>query len=237
MRCLDLFCCAGGAAMGYHRAGFDVVGVDLNPQPRYPFDFHQADALEFVAEHAHEFDFIHASPPCQAYSKTRTLHGNEHPELVEPTRAALQATGLPYIIENVVGAPLVDPLMLCGSEFDLTARDVDGTPLKVLRHRLFESNMPLVGNGGCRHDPAVLTASVYGAGGGWTPRHRDSPTRRGGYVPHTDVCRELLGVGWTTKHELSQVVPPAFTEHLGQQVAEHLEPRPVRGSSMSGEDT
>ena len=109
MRCLDLFCCAGGAGMGYHRAGFEVVGVDLNLQPRYPFEFHQADALEFVAEHAHEFDFIHASPPCQAYSKTRTLHGNDHPELVEPTRSALQATGLPYIIENVVGAPSWTP--------------------------------------------------------------------------------------------------------------------------------
>lgn len=161
---------------------------------------------------------IHASPPCQAFSKTRTLHTNEHPELVEATREALIATGKPYVIENVVGAPLRDPLVLCGTEFDLTAPDVDGVPLKVLRHRLFESNVALHGNGGCRHDPAVLTASIYGAGGGWTPKHRDSPTRRGGYVPHTDVCRALLGVDWTTKHELSQVVPPAFTEHIGRQL-------------------
>lgn len=217
-RLLDLFCCAGGAAMGYHRAGFEVVGVDLDTQPRYPFEFHQADAIAYVREHVHEFDVIHASPPCQAFSRTKTLHSNEHPDLVAITREALIATGKPYVIENVVGAPLRDPLTLCGTEFNLTAPDVDGVPLKVLRHRLFESNVALRGNGGCRHDPTVLTASIYGAGGGWTPGHRDSPTRRGGYVPHTDVCRALLGVDWTTKHELSQVVPPAFTEHLGRQL-------------------
>ena len=216
-RLLDLFCCAGGAAMGYHRAGFEVVGVDMNPQPNYPFEFHQGDAIAFVREHGHEFDLVHASPPCQAFSRTKTLHGNEHPDLIEPTREALRETGLPYIIENVVGAPLEDPLMLCGTEFGMTAPDVDGLPLKLIRHRLFESNLPLTRAGGCNHDPKVLTASVYGAGGGWTPKHRDSATRRGGYVPHTDVCRALLGVDWTTKHELSQVVPPAFTEHLGQQ--------------------
>lgn len=220
-RLLDLYCCAGGAAVGYHRAGFDVVGVDITFQKNYPYEFHQADALAYVAEHGHEFDAIHASPPCQAFSKTRTLHNNEHPDLVVPTREALQATGKPYIIENVVGAPLLDPLMLCGTEFGMTALDVDGVPLKVLRHRLFESNIPLTRRGECNHDPSILTASIYGAGGGWTPEHRDSPTRRGGYVPHTDVCRELLGVDWTTKHELSQVVPPAFTEHLGKQLIQH----------------
>lgn len=221
-RLLDLYCCAGGAAVGYHRAGFDVVGVDITFQKNYPYEFHQADALAYVAEHGHEFDAIHASPPCQAFSKTRTLHNNEHPDLVVPTREALQATGKPYIIENVVGAPLLDPLMLCGTEFGMTALDVDGVPLKVLRHRLFESNIPLTRRGECNHDPSILTASIYGAGGGWTPEHRDSPTRRGGYVPHTDVCRELLGVDWTTKHELSQVVPPAFTEHLGKQLIQHI---------------
>lgn len=221
-RLLDLFCCAGGAAMGYHRAGFEVVGVDLNPQPNYPFEFHQGDALEYLAEHGHEFAVRHASPPCQAFSKTKALHTNTHPELVEPTREALRAVGGPYIIENVVGAPLESPLMLCGSEFNMTAEDVDGTPLKLLRHRLFESNVHLFGAGGCQHDPKVLTASVYGACGGWSPAHRDSPKRRGGYVPHTDVCRALLGVDWTTKHELSQVVPPVFTEFLGHQLMAHV---------------
>ena len=221
-RLLDLYSCAGGAAVGYHRAGFDVVGVDIAFQKNYPYEFHQGDALDYVAEHGHEFDAIHASPPCQAFSKTRTLHNSEHPDLVAPTREALEATGKPYIIENVVGAPLLDPLVLCGTEFGMTALDVDGVPLKVLRHRLFESNIPLTRRGECDHDPSILTASIYGAGGGWTPEHRDSPTRRGGYVPHTDVCRELLGVDWTNKHELSQVVPPAFTEHLGKQLIQHV---------------
>lgn len=224
---LDLFCCAGGAAYGYHQAGFDIVGVDINPQPNYPFTFIQADAIQYVAEHGDKYALRHASPPCQAFSKTRTLHTNTHPDLVAATREALQAVDGPYIIENVVGAPLDNPLMLCGTEFNLTARDVDGTPLKLLRHRLFESNMPLMGAGGCRHDPNILTASVYGAGGGWTPAHRDSPKRRGGYVPHTDVCRELLGVDWTTKHELSQVVPPAFTEYLGRQAMDYINAHPA----------
>lgn len=221
-RLLDLYCCAGGAAMGYHRAGFEVVGVDINPQPRYPFEFHQDDALEFLAEHGHEFDAIHASPPCQTYSRTKTLHTNEHPDLVGVTRDALNATGKPWVMENVVGAPLIDPLRLCGSEFDMTAEDVDGVPLQLIRHRLFESNVPLTGNGGCRHRKDMVTASVYGAGGGWTPAHRDNPDRRGGYIPHTDVLRRLVGVDWTNKHELSQVVPPIFAEHIGKQLMAHL---------------
>ena len=221
-RLLDLYCCAGGAAMGYHLAGFDVVGVDIAFQKNYPFEFHQADALEFLAAHGHEFDAIHASPPCQTYSRTKTLHSNEHPDLVGPTREALDATGKPWVIENVVGAPLINPLCLCGSEFDMIAPDVDGVPLKMIRHRLFESNVPLEGNGGCRHRNDIQTASAYGAGGGWTPRHRDNPDRRGGYIPHIDVLRELLNVHWTNKHELSQVVPPVFAEHIGKQLMAHL---------------
>lgn len=222
-RILDLFSCAGGAAVGYHRAGLEVAGVDINPQPRYPFEHHVADALEFVAAHGHEFDAIHASPPCQAFSATKSLHTNTHPDLIGPTREALQATGRPYVIENVPRSPLTDPMVLCGTEFDLRTEDVDGVPLKLIRHRLFESNIPLVRKGGCSHDKSVLTASVYVAGGGWTPKHRDSPSRRGGYVPHTDVCRRLLGVDWTTKHEMSQVVPPAYTEWIGGQIISHLE--------------
>ena len=128
-RLLDLYCCAGGAAVGYHRAGFDVVGVDIAFQRNYPYEFHQGDALDYVAEHGHEFDAIHASPPCQAFSKTRTLHNNEHPDLVAPTREALQATGKPYIIENVTSAPLRPDVTLCGLMFGL----------KVFRHRIFET--------------------------------------------------------------------------------------------------
>ena len=127
MRLLDLFCCAGGAGAGYAAAGFEVVGVDIDPQPRYPFEFVQGDALEYVAEHGHKFDVIHASPPCQAFSRTKTLHTNEHPDLIEPTRAALRATGKPYVIENVVGAPLLDPIKLDGRHFAMTAPDSAST--------------------------------------------------------------------------------------------------------------
>lgn len=127
------------------------------------------------------------------------------------------------MIENVVGAPLHDPMMLCGSEFDMQATDVDGVPLKLIRHRLFESNVPLMRAGGCRHDDTILTASVYGAGGGWSPEHRDSPKRRGGYVPATSVIAELLDIDWMTKHEMSQSVPPVFTEFIGGQLVAFVE--------------
>lgn len=222
MRLLDLFSCAGGAAVGYYRAGFEVVGVDINSQPNYPFEHHVADAAEFVKEHVHEFDAIHASPPCQAFSKTKTLHSNKHPELIEPTREALVASGKPWVIENVVGAPLINPLKLSGQHFGMVAEDVDGVPLKLVRHRLFESNIPLAAPSEFFANKGIQTASVYGAGGGWTPAHRDNPDRRGGYIPHTDVVKKLLGIDWMTKHEMSQSIPPVFTEFVGRQLIEHL---------------
>lgn len=221
-RLLDLYSCAGGAARGYANAGFEVVGVDINPQPNYPYEHHVGDALEYLDKHWREFDAIHASPPCQAFSRTKSLHTNTHPELVEPTREALSETGKPWVIENVVGAPLINPLQLCGTEFDMRADDVDGVPLKLVRHRLFESNIPLVGNGGCRHDRRIATATVYGAGGGWTPKHRDSPARRGGYIPDTGVIQKLLGIDWMTKREMSQVVPPIMAEFIGRQLLERI---------------
>jgi DNA (cytosine-5)-methyltransferase 1 len=136
-RLLDLFCGAGGCSAGYERAGFEVVGVDIEPQPNYPFEFHQADALTFPRD---GFDVIHASPPCQAFSALKHLTTREHPRLVEPARAMLRESGLPYVIENVVGAPLLSPVMLCGSGFGLD----------VQRHRLFETNFPVM-SPGCAH--------------------------------------------------------------------------------------
>ena len=222
-RLLDLFCCAGGAAKGYADAGFEVVGVDIDPQPNYPYEFHQADAIEFVKAHGHEFDAIHASCPCQTFSRTKTLHSNEHPDLIKPTRDALVASGKPWVIENVVGAPLIDPIKLSGQHFNMTAPDVDGVPLKLVRHRLFESNILLRVPDSFHANRHIQTASIYGAGGGWTPRHRDNPDRRGGYIPHTDVIKKLLGIDWMTKHEMSQSIPPVFTEWVGGQIIEYLE--------------
>lgn len=131
MRLLDLFCGAGGAAMGYHRAGFEVVGVDIDPQPNYPFEFHRADAME--TDLIWEFDMIHASPPCQRYSQATTWRGNpdNHPDLLQPTIDRLNAAGVPWIVENVPGAPMVPDVILCGSMFGL----------KVRRHRLFRTSL------------------------------------------------------------------------------------------------
>lgn len=222
MRILDLFCCAGGAGKGYSDAGFEVVGVDIDDQPRYPFEFHRGDALEFVREHGHEFDAIHASPPCQAYSRTKSLHSNVHPELVEPTREALIESGKPWVIENVVGAPLIDPIRLSGQHFNMVAPDVDGVPVKLIRHRLFESNIPLTVPESFTPNRDIATASVFGSGGGYTPSHRDDPKNGRGYVPHVSVIKELTGIGWMIKRELSQSIPPVFTEWVGRQLIEHI---------------
>ncbi|SFR75948.1 DNA (cytosine-5)-methyltransferase 1 [Agromyces sp. CF514] len=221
MRILDLFCCAGGAGVGYSRAGFDVVGIDVKPQRNYPFEFHQADAIEYLSEHGHEFDAIHASPPCQLYSITSNAHTNEHPDLVGPTREALVASDKPYVIENVEGAPLMEPLLLCASEFGLRAPDVDGVELALKRHRLFESNVWLMGAGGCRHDGTQIAGSYTGSRHR-KPEHRDNPERRGGYTPALTVRRELMGIDWMNEHELAQAIPPAYTEFIGHQLMTHL---------------
>lgn len=219
---LDLFCCAVGAGKGYHDAGFQVIGVDIDPQPRYPFTFFQGDAIEFAREFGHLFDVIHASPPCQTFSRTKTLHDNEHPDLVEDTRRALVDSGSPWVIENVVGAPLIDPIKLSGQHFNMVTEDVDGVPLKLVRHRLFESSVDLAVPDEFHANRDIQTASIYGAGGGWTPKHRDNPDRRGGCIPHISVIKELLGIDWMSKHELSQSIPPKFTEFIGRQLLAHI---------------
>jgi DNA (cytosine-5)-methyltransferase 1 len=184
-RLLDLFCCAGGAGMGYHRAGFDVVGVDLAAQPNYPFEFVQADALAYVAEHGARFDAIHASPPCQHYAPVTAWRGNQndHPDLVALTRDALTATGRPWIIENVRGAPVRADVMLCGSHFGL----------RVKRHRSFESSHPM----------PLLTPSCQHAG--LLPfMHKNER-----------AFADAMGCDWMTNIEARQAIPPAYTEHLG----------------------
>lgn len=217
MRLLDLFSCEGGAAVGYHRAGFDVVGVDIKPQRRYPFELHVGDAIEFVKEHGHEFDAIHASPPCQRYSHgTVAGHAHKHPDLIGPTRDALQATSAVWVMENVPRSPLHSPLVLCGSMFDLTATDDDGTPLRMERHRWFESNVLLYPPRPCRHDPSVRVAGAYG--GARRDKEEARLVRKGGYVPSKPVQEALLGINWMTQHGLHQSIPPAYSEWVGAQL-------------------
>jgi DNA (cytosine-5)-methyltransferase 1 len=226
-RILDLFCGAGGASVGYSLAGFDVTGVDSDPRGnlswRYPFKFHIGDWSEWV-DRFDEFDVIHASPPCQAYSVTRHSHTNQHPELLEPVRDALVKWGGPYVIENVPGAPLITPLRLCGTEFNLTAVDWDGTKLFLKRHRLFESDMELRGRGGCMCkyylELGMEVGGVYG--GGTSDRRRARDVRRGGYTPAKAVRSELLGIDWMTVKQQSQAIPPAYTEHIGRQIHRYL---------------
>lgn len=221
LRLLDLFCCAGGASVGYARAGFEVVGVDIRPRRNYPFRFVQMDALDYVRIHGWRYDAIHASPPCQAFTianKGPRERGEvEHPDLLAPTRDALRRLGRPYVIENVPGAPLIDPMLLCGSMFDLRARDVDGRWLALRRHRLFESNVWLMSAGGCAHDATPVGGS-YGGGHYERTDQRDAK-RRGGYTPPPAVRAALLGIDWKmTRHELAQAIPPAYTEHIGTQL-------------------
>lgn len=191
--------------MGYYRAGFDVVGVDIAKQPRYPFTFVQGDALEYCAAHGAEFDVIHASPPCQAYSVTKSIHGNEHPVLVAITRTTLQATGKPWIIENVVGAPLFSPLMLCGSMFE---------GLRVYRHRLFESDPRVWFAPASCHHSFVMPASKG-------QYHELNGTNFITCVGHNFKARDgriAMGIDWMTRAELSQAIPPAYTEYIGAQL-------------------
>lgn len=219
-RLADLYCCEGGAARGYHRAGFDVTGVDVKPQPRYPYPFVLADALVYLAEHGRRFDAVHASPPCQLHSAgTRYRDRSDYPDLIAPTRAALVDLGKPYVIENVEGAPVAG-LTLCGTEFGLTALDVDGRTVALRRHRVFESNVFLWGAGGCQCGTwAGRIAGVYGAGSS-TPAK--AKVRHGGYTPTAPVAAALLGVEGMTRYGMTQAIPPAYTAFIGDQLLAYL---------------
>lgn len=208
-RILDLFSGAGGAAMGYHRAGFDVVGADIAPQPRYPFEFFQADALEFLTWPLTEFDAIHASPPCQAYSTAQRISCNLHPELVDQTRELLEQTGLPYVIENVVGAPLRDPVTLCGAMFP---------ELRVYRHRLFEANFPLTVP---EHPEHVVPQTKMGR-----PPKEGEFMHVVGNFSCAKCGREAMDIPWMTRNELSESIPPAYTEFIGRQLLAHIKENP-----------
>lgn len=219
-RILDLFSGAGGAAVGYHRAGFDVVGVDAKPQPSYPFDFHQADALEFLSARGGEFDAIHASPPCQAYVPIAAIHAKrncrQHPRLIGPVRDLLQRLDVPWIIENVVGAPLRHPVLVCGSAFGLRVR----------RHRWFESSCTLFSSY-CRHTRQGRAVGVYGHQGSGALRKRE---HGGAFIRAKDRhdAGDAMGIDWMTWRELTQAIPPAYSEFLGRQLMRHLRHREAR---------
>lgn len=203
-RLLDLFCGAGGAGMGYHRAGFDVTGVDIRPQPRYPFAFVQGDALEYIAAHGCEYDVIHASPPCQLYSAMRRVHPKAaYPDLIDPVRRLLIATDRPYVIENVELAPLLSPVMLCGTMFGL----------RVFRHRLFESPLLIMR---LEHMPHRHFGKSQKQG---RPATAERPYLCvTGNFGNRAYARAAMGIDWMVKRELSQAIPPAYTEWIGQQL-------------------
>ncbi len=207
---LDLFCGAGGCSVGYNKVGFKVIGVDIEPQPNYPFEFIQSDALTIDLS---EFDVIHASPPCQKYSngsaRWRKI-GYEYFDLIGPIRVKLITSKKPYIIENVVGAPLINPIILCGTMFGLN----------IIRHRLFESNFSLITPAHPKHlrpiirkskidESKIVKRSSYCeiAGGGG-----DSNTYK------FDDWKKAMGIDWMTKKELIQAIPPSYTEYIGKQI-------------------
>jgi len=207
MRLLDMYSGAGGAAEGYHRAGFTVVGVDIAPQPQYPFAFVQGDAIEYLAEHGHEFDAIHASPPCQRYSAMSAARpglADKSPDLVASSRAALSENGRPYVIENVPRAPLIDPVILCGQMFGLA----------LYRHRLFESSVSLKAP---THPAHTIPASRAGH---WTPGTVMSVS---GHVAPMTEARRAMGIDWMRRDELAEAIPPAYTAYIGAQLRRYIE--------------
>jgi DNA (cytosine-5)-methyltransferase 1 len=221
-RLLDLFCGGGGAAMGYQRAGFEVVGVDLQPQPNYPFPFFRSDAIAYLngmwddmqRGRRLQFAAIHASPPCQAHTRKaanwgrKRNHWIDHPTLIEPTRELLRATGLPYVIENVPGAPINAQIELCGTHFGL----------RIIKHRLFEANWPLpMPPASCDH------RGVYNP---WVGPGRSA-----------EKLREAQGIDWLPisggasrkagyTGDLFNAIPPAYTEHIGRAWIERLQHDP-----------
>lgn len=227
MRLLDLFCKAGGAAVGYNRAGFDeIVGVDIQPQARYPFQFILGNALEYLVQHGHEFDAIHASPPCQAFSSMKGMwNAKPHDDLLTPIRTLLIATDKPYVIENVPGAPMENYIWLCGSMFGLGSHDAE-----LRRHRWFEIHPAMIwlrppcghhwksrtntvlshgGNGGSR------TVGVYGHSGGHSIRDNTQGFSK-------EERQQAMGIDWMLGDELAQAIPPAYTEFIGKRLLEIL---------------
>lgn len=214
-RLLDLFCGAGGAAMGYYRAGFDVVGVDINPQPHYPFEFFQFDVLDLVQNPSFgwNYDAIHASPPCQRFTRfqaSQPKRENRHLDLITPTRPLLEATGLPWVMENVPGSPLRHPVQVCGTAFGLSVPRG-----QLWRHRLFEASFPIAGTECFHEGPSVMVAG-HGVDG-----------YRGNGLNAAEA-RQAMGIDWMNRDEMAEAIPPAYTEWIGKQLLVEIRPAHAR---------
>lgn len=238
-RILDLFCCAGGAAKGYYDAGFDVYGVDIRVQPRYPFASYYGDAIEVLSALLRgekiafrrrdgtvewlglsDFAAIHASPPCQGYTAMRYAPGAKGaPRLIGQVRILLEATGLSWVIENVEEArsEMRDPMMLCGSAFGLQSH---GCELR--RHRLFESNIALA-SPGCQHGSLPVVGVYGGHARIRSAKHGGRTTRDAWPNGHKLVAAEAMGMDWATLAEMSEAIPPAYTHHIGLQLINHIQ--------------
>lgn len=224
LRVLDTFCCAGGMGMGYWLAGFDVVGIDINPQPNYPFPFIQGDAIEYIRKHGHEYDLIHGSPPCQHYTPLNAYNHKTYPDLIGPTREAMISTGKPYVIENVEAAwpELKDPITLCGPMFDL----------KIYRHRLFESSFPIRERMHSKHiftcarngylpTPSIPFMTITGGrhSRAWQNAATDAMEMPWIKVPNGGNIK--LGI-----REVCEAIPPKYAEWIGSQFMRYANESP-----------
>lgn len=197
MNALDLFCGAGGASMGLHMAGFEVVGVDINPQPHYPFEFVQGDAMKYPLD---GFDLIWASPPCQAFTLAQRIRKRAHPDLIKPIRDRLHGSGTQYVIENVEGSPLLCPVLLCGSMFP---------GLRVYRHRLFEASFYIKEP---NHPKHVAKLRKMGR------RVQEGEFMHVvGNFTGVELAREAMGISWMKRDELREAIPPAYSEYVARQ--------------------
>jgi DNA (cytosine-5)-methyltransferase 1 len=219
-RLLDLYCGAGGASMGYARAGFAVTGVDHRAQPHYPGPFIQSDAIEYAMMHWREYDAIHASPPCQDHSTLRSryaAHGTAH--LLPDTIDLLSALALPWAVENVESVDMPATVTLCGSQFGLMTECRDGVTRYLRRHRKFFSNVALARAGQCRHVGPVI--GVYGLGGGGHVYGTGGGQMTRGYNNQADA-KAAMGIDWMDRKEVSQAIPPIYTEFIGKQLLTQL---------------